>query len=83
MFRLAAKSTSALVMRSTQTMRPATQLVFRAGFSAAAGALSKDTIKSRVLEVLSGFEKVDATKVRSSLFSTRRRPVIHHDHEYS
>jgi NADH dehydrogenase (ubiquinone) 1 alpha/beta subcomplex 1 len=38
------------------------QLLFRAGFSVAAG-LSKEVIQSRVLDVLKGFEKVDPTKV--------------------
>ncbi|KAF8237768.1 acyl carrier protein [Tricholoma matsutake] len=41
------------------------QLVDRARFSAAA-ALSRDTIQSRVLEVLKGFEKVDPAKLSLS-----------------
>ncbi|KAG2118433.1 acyl carrier protein [Suillus clintonianus] len=40
-------------------------LAFRANYSAAAG-LSKETIQTRVLEVLKGFEKVEATKLASS-----------------
>lgn len=43
---------------------PRTQnsILWRAGFSAAAG-LTKDVIETRVLDVLKGFEKVDSGKV--------------------
>ncbi|KAG2072742.1 acyl carrier protein [Suillus decipiens] len=48
-----------LVVPSSQT------LAFRANYSAAA-RLSKETIQTRVLDVLKGFEKVDATKLTTS-----------------
>ena len=43
----------------------------RAPYSAAAG-LSRDTIQTRILEVLKGFEKVDPAKV-VSLFKSHAR----------
>jgi NADH dehydrogenase (ubiquinone) 1 alpha/beta subcomplex 1, acyl-carrier protein len=51
------------------------QLVARAGFSAAAG-LSRDTIQSRVLDVLKGFEKVDPSKVNYKRYSYCRKPDL-------
>lgn len=59
--RLAARSLTrprlALAVPRTQTSIP-----WRAGFAAAAG-LTKEGIETRVLDVLKGFEKVNASKV--------------------
>ena len=58
-----------LALRSVTRSRPLLavstrqSLAFRANYSAEAG-LSKETIQSRVLNVLKGFEKVDEAKVR-------------------
>lgn len=46
-----------------------TWLPQRAAFSATPG-LTKEEITTRVLDVLKGFEKVDATKVRDSKISS-------------
>ena len=59
-----------------------TWLLQRAAFSAAAG-LTKEEITTRVLDVLKGFEKVDAAKVRdikinSVLQGTRLSFIAHH-----
>lgn len=43
------------------------QFVLRAGYSSAAG-LSRDAIEARVLDVLKGFETIDATKVGPSAY---------------
>lgn len=63
--RLAARNLTRhrLALAVPRTQNP---LPWRAGFSAAAG-LTKDVIQTRVLEVLSGFEKVKASKVSSQL----------------
>lgn len=45
----------------------APRLAPRARYSAAA-PLTRDTVKSRVLEVLKGYEKVDESKVRRNGF---------------
>ncbi|KAF8642378.1 hypothetical protein AX16_009646 [Volvariella volvacea WC 439] len=64
LFRFAARATS--LSRSTWlASAPRSQPALRARFSAAAG-LSKDTIEARVLDVLKGFEKVDAAKLTTS-----------------
>lgn len=59
--RLAARS---LTRPRVAFAAPRTQMAvpWRAGYSAAAG-LSKETIQTRVLEVLGGFEKVKTAKV--------------------
>ncbi|OAX42405.1 acyl carrier protein [Rhizopogon vinicolor AM-OR11-026] len=60
-----------LALRSVTRSRPIfaastrQTLAFRANYSAAAG-LSQETIQSRVLNVLKGFEKVDADKLTTS-----------------
>ena len=54
----------ALVVTRTHNFVP-----WRAGFSAAAG-LTKDTIETRVLDVLRGFEKVNPSQVLSELSLT-------------
>ncbi|OJA10832.1 hypothetical protein AZE42_00258 [Rhizopogon vesiculosus] len=64
-----------LALRSVTRSRPIfaastrQTLAFRANYSAAAG-LSQETIQSRVLNVLKGFEKVDADKVRLTTSSS-------------
>ncbi|KAG2061931.1 acyl carrier protein [Suillus hirtellus] len=60
-----------LALRSVTRARPVLASssrqtwVFRANYSAAPG-LSKETIQTRVLDVLKGFEKVDAAKLTTS-----------------
>ncbi|KAG1881754.1 acyl carrier protein [Suillus tomentosus] len=60
-----------LALRSVTRARPVLASssrrtwVFRANYSAPAG-LSKETIQTRVLDVLKGFEKVDAAKLTTS-----------------
>ncbi|KAG1801534.1 acyl carrier protein [Suillus plorans] len=61
-----------LTLRSVTRARPVLASssrqtwVFRANYSAAAAGLSKETIQTRVLDVLKGFEKVDAAKLTTS-----------------
>ncbi|KAG2350457.1 hypothetical protein BDR05DRAFT_921487 [Suillus weaverae] len=60
-----------LALRSVTRARPVLAAssrqtwAFRANYSAPAG-LSKETIQTRVLDVLKGFEKVDAVKLATS-----------------
>ncbi|KAG0708952.1 acyl carrier protein [Suillus ampliporus] len=61
-----------LALRSVTRSRPVLAvssrqtLAFRVNYSAAAAGLSKETIHARVLDVLKGFEKVDAAKLTAS-----------------
>ncbi|KAG1755193.1 acyl carrier protein [Suillus paluster] len=53
------RSRPVLAVSSRQT------LAFRANYSAAAG-LSKETVQTRILDVIKGFERVDAAKLTTS-----------------
>lgn len=62
MFRLAARSVVAPVARrSALVAAPRVALPIQRFYSA--GALNNEAIKSRILDVLASFEKVDSTKV--------------------